>query len=144
MTKEEHANLIKLIERLPIPLKIALTVYGEARGESEQGKVAVAWVCLNREADSVKWNDITDPFQFSCWNLNDPNLGAIMGILPFNLVFAECLDIAYGVYFGKLHDPTGGATNYYAPAGMPDKNPPYWAKDMQITKAIGGHIFLKA
>lgn len=148
MTKEQHQNLINLVKLLPLPIRIALTVFGEARGESEQGKIAVAWVCLNRERNINQFDDILDPYQFSCWNYGDPNFDTILALLPFNQIYAECLDIAYGVYFGKLPDPTGGATNYYAPKLMTMIDPtsggkPTWAKDMQTTKIIGDHVFLK-
>ena len=149
MTRDSYNNLIMLVKQLPLPMRIALTVYGEARGESEQGKIAVAWVCLNRERNDNPFDDILDPLQFSCWNYGDKNFDKILALMPFNLIFAECLDIAYGVYFGKLPDPTGGATNYYAPELMRMIDPksggkPAWAKDMTTTTVIGGHVFLKA
>jgi len=55
------------------------TVYGEARGESEDGQAAVAWVIQNRVAKgrahmSKTIKDVClQPKQFSCWNSNNPN-----------------------------------------------------------------------
>ena len=53
---------------------LARTVYGEARGESDQGRAAVAHVVLNRFR-SDKWFSAgtieavcRKPSQFSCWN----------------------------------------------------------------------------
>ena len=58
---------------------LARTIYGEARGEIEEGKRAVGLCILNRYK-SKKWfsaNTIAEvcqkPLQFSCWNKNDPN-----------------------------------------------------------------------
>ena len=61
---------------------LARTIYGEARGESRQGKIAVACVILNRvkRKKMCGWREINGykvatvaatclkPWQFSCWN----------------------------------------------------------------------------
>lgn len=62
---------------------LARTIYGEARGESISGQEAIASVILNRVAFAKRrgrywWgNTIAGvclaPWQFSCWNENDPN-----------------------------------------------------------------------
>ena len=56
---------------------LARTIYGEARGETDEGKRAVGLCILNRYK-SKKWfsaNTIAEvcqkPLQFSCWNKND-------------------------------------------------------------------------
>lgn len=68
---------------------LSLTVYGEARGESDAGKLAVAWTARNRaEADLHRdgrpdwWGEgvagvCLKSWQFSCWNLPsiDPRSG---------------------------------------------------------------------
>lgn len=71
----------------------ALTLWGEARGESREGKVAVMWVIRNRaEADlhgdsKPDWwgESIRDvclrPGQFSCWNKGDPNRRKLLNFL---------------------------------------------------------------
>ena len=58
---------------------LARTIYGEARGETDEGKRAVGLCILNRYR-SNKWfagNTIAEtcqkPWQFSCWNKKDPN-----------------------------------------------------------------------
>jgi spore germination cell wall hydrolase CwlJ-like protein len=56
---------------------VALCVWREARGQSPLGKVLVAQVIENRVADA-RWPDtyigaITQPWQFSAFNKNDPN-----------------------------------------------------------------------
>ena len=90
---------------------LARTLYGEARGESRQGKIAVACVVLNRvkRKKMCGWRDINGyrvatvaatclkPWQFSCWNKNDPNRKIIIQVTDANPKFAECLDIAQKV-----------------------------------------------
>ena len=51
------------------------TVYGEARGEAEEGQIAVVHVIPNRAAQR-KTSVATEcyrPRQFSCWYPKDPN-----------------------------------------------------------------------
>jgi len=57
---------------------MARTLWGEARGESEEGQVAVGHVIKNR-VEKKTWYGKTikdvclKKWQFSCWNENDPN-----------------------------------------------------------------------
>ncbi len=67
------------LDRLTEPQLLARCIWGEARGEPIQGKLAVAHVVLNRvKAQSYYGKTIRDvilkPWQFSCFNENDPNL----------------------------------------------------------------------
>ena len=56
---------------------MAKTVWGEARGEDKEGRIAVASVILNRK-NKQGWMGKTiidvclKKWQFSCWNENDP------------------------------------------------------------------------
>lgn len=96
------------------------TVYGEARGESIEGQIAVAWVIRNR-ADWVVpswWGHTVEqvcikPFQFSCWNANDPNSKLLAELHPDNLHFTAIENgVVKPVMGGQIPDPTGGATHY--------------------------------
>jgi spore germination cell wall hydrolase CwlJ-like protein len=120
---------------------------GEARGESDQGKVAVGWVILNR-AKSGKWfgggGDIyavcRKPYQFSCWNPGDPNRSIITSAKAGDAVFDQCLAAAQRVLGGSAADPTGAATHYFANY----ISTPSWAKPPAIlTVQIGVHKFYK-
>lgn len=61
---------------------MALTIYGEARGEKFEGKVAIGSIILER-VKNRKWDgeDIQEvclmPYQFSCYLPNDPNFPAL-------------------------------------------------------------------
>jgi N-acetylmuramoyl-L-alanine amidase len=132
---------------------MARTVYGEARGEIEAGKIAVAWVIRNRASKANEYRlarakphplfgDGTIraacqwPSQFSCWNKNDPMQPKLIAARTAQL--AECLQAAYGVLIGEFPDPTGAALHYYA-ASMPE--PPKWAASLAPCAAIGAHRF---
>ncbi|MBI5120055.1 MAG: cell wall hydrolase [Rhodospirillales bacterium] len=90
----------------PDPVDIlARTLWGEARGESKAGREAVARVVLNRVAHARAkggrfwWGgDIFSvclkPWQFSCWNANDPNRAKLEAVQEGNKIFDQCLRIA--------------------------------------------------
>lgn len=135
---------------------VACTVYGEARGEPFEGKVAVANVIMNRVKSPGWWGkDITSvclaPWQFSCWNSNDPNraiietfrrsfmrkeMYGIKGAIR-DSSFCECMSIAAAVIGGRLPDITEGSAHYYVKA-IPA---PPWAKGKKPTVEIGSHLF---
>ena len=66
---------------------LARTLWGEARGESLAGQIAVAWTIRNRVKDGKDkswWGEgyasvCQKPYQFSCWNRNDPNFAYLSG-----------------------------------------------------------------
>ncbi len=119
---------------------MARTIYGEARGEGFKGMQAVANVIMNRVKKggwygaSIK-DVVLKPWQFSCWNDNDPNSAIIKNANAAQLATAR--DIAERVISGELPDITGGATHYYAKS----INAPYWTKSMTKTATIGSHYF---
>lgn len=125
---------------------LAKTVYGEARGEGEDGRLAVAHVVLNR-FKSRRWygrGTIAEtarlPWQFSCWNANDPNLAKIQNIDMDDPDYQHCMYAALGAALGYLPDNTSGATHYYAYDVVAR---PKWAlPDLSIGR-IGGHEFFK-
>jgi hypothetical protein len=57
-------------------LYFALTVYGEARGENDASKYAIAWIIQNRfkkTTVNTYQKVVLRKTQFSCWNKKDPN-----------------------------------------------------------------------
>ncbi len=125
---------------------LARTIYGEARGETVRGKEAVACVVMNRvkrakNRGSYWWGDTVEqvchkPWQFSCWNENDPNLEKIKKIEPGHRVFDTCLRIARRAISGSIEDMTRGATHYHTSS----VNPP-WSKGRPACAEIGHHLF---
>ncbi len=81
------------------------------------------------------------PYQFSCWNTNDPNFAFLSGMKPIPFrEMARARIVADQVIDGKVPDPTGGATHYYAIAM---KKAPGWAAKAKETLRLGGHVFFK-
>jgi len=128
---------------------LARTLWGEARGETLAGQIAVAWTIRNRVNDGKDkswWGEgyagvCQKPYQFSCWNRNDPNFAYLSGAKPIPFrEFAQAQIAADQVMAGKVPDLTGGATHYYATSM---KTPPAWAAKAKQTRKLGHHVFFK-
>jgi spore germination cell wall hydrolase CwlJ-like protein len=128
---------------------LARTLWGEARGEEPAGMVAVAWAIRNRVDDGKAkswWGEgyigvCQKPWQFSCWNSNDPNFPFLSGAKPIpKAEFAMCQLAAQQVINDVKPDPTGGATHYYSTT-MP--KPPKWVTGAKQTLKLGHHVFFK-
>lgn len=135
---------------------VALTIFGEARGEPIEGIVGVASVIRNRmqlQFHGVK--NYTDTCiaskQFSCWNPKDPNYPILKdmqkklesGIPIPDIGFRQCLLVAKGIIDWDLRDNTRGATHYLT-SNLYHTNPPAWASSGKVTLALGAHTFLIA
>ncbi|MBD8604487.1 cell wall hydrolase [Pseudomonas sp. CFBP 8771] len=128
---------------------VARTLWGEARGEGIAGQIAVAWVIRNRVHDANRrswWGEgyigvCHKPWQFSCWNPDDPNYPCVSGALPIaQAQWAQALMVAEQVIAGGTADPTDGATHYHA-LRLP--RPPAWTAGATCTLVLGGHAFFK-
>lgn len=108
---------------------LSCCVYGEARGESYTGKVAVAAVILNRVKSSKFPNSISGVIYqqgaFTCVSDGQINLGTN----------DECTRAAQDAMNGW--DPSGGALYYFNPATATSKW--IWSRPQIVT--IGKHIF---
>ena len=121
---------------------LAKTLWGEARGESQKGKEAVAAVVLNRAARRPRWwwgstveTVCLKRFQFSCWNPNDPNRKEL-DTAPQQSTYPACLEVAQMAMDGALTDPTKGATHYHTNSIAPN-----WSAGHAPSAVIGGHRF---
>lgn len=128
---------------------LARTIWGEARGEGRSGMEAVACVVQNRVAVSRArggkfwWgNDILQvcqkPFQFSCWNANDPQRAKVIAVTEKNIHFATSLRIARRCVYGCIKDIVNGATHYHTLDILP-----HWAQGQAPVAIIGHHMFYK-
>ena len=125
---------------------LARTIYGEARGERVVGKEAVAQVVMNRVRRARRsgrhwWGNTVEevcrkPWQFSCWNPNDPNRAKVASVDARNRTFRTCLVIAKRALRGRIDDPTEGATHYHARGTAPP-----WARRRRPSAEIGRHLF---
>lgn len=93
---------------------MSLTIYGEARGESRDGQIAVGSVILERvehrawDGDTIKEVCLM-PYQFSCYLPSDPNYIALKisaknfeAQLLHSRSLRLCYDIASGLIAGTI------------------------------------------
>jgi len=131
---------------------MALTIYGEARGEAREGKIAVGSVILER-VDHRKWDGDTIhevclmPYQFSCYLPGDPNFKALKLIagdwgtkIARSKVLSECYAITSGLLDGTIpRTPIIAERNccqYKTKAAKAS-----WADKMERVAVIGHHEF---
>jgi hypothetical protein len=122
---------------------LALNIYHEARGEPEEGQVAVAQVVMNRVAhnrfpDHVcavikQGGEIPKNFcQFSWWcdgRTDKPETGP---------AWQDSRRVAKEILSGRHGDPTDGALWYHAKHVAP-----LWRSDFEEGPTIGEHIFYR-
>jgi len=120
---------------------LAMTLYHEARGEPDEGKVAVGHVVMNRVSDERFPNSVCGvmkqggaetlhrcQFSFWCDGVSDD---------PGNPeAWSRSEAIARAIYWGYSQDPTEGALNYHA-----DYVDPNWGSRLVRGPQIGRHIF---
>jgi len=113
---------------------MANNIYFEARGESSQGKLAVAYVTHNRKKSKKFPKDICSVVQqhaqFS-WTLTHKLVKKMS-----SKEWTESFKIAS--LYQKYKDPTNGSLYYHS-----KKVHPKWANKLKRTKNIGSHIFYK-
>lgn len=120
---------------------LSRTIFGEARGEPMDGKVAVAAVMLNRWR-SRKWfagttlaETCQKPGQFSCWNLTDPNRAKLLAAGLDDQFFTDCWGAGLTALAGPL--PFGWNVWHYKVVGTPAA----WATGHTPVATIGHHEF---
>ena len=123
---------------------LALTIYFEARGEPDEGKLAVGHVVMNRVRDprypsrvcgvvrqGGEWPRNRCPFSWWCDGRSDK---------PRNhAAWERATAFARLIYWGFSKDPTGGALWYHA-----DYVSPVWRKVLGAGPKIGRHQFYTA
>jgi len=132
-------------------LLMAKTIVGEARGESWEGKLAVAHVIMNRLKAGGWYGStipqvINKPYQFSCWNKKDINraIASKPEKHPDESAWQECQAAAKLVYEGKVKDNTRGATHYLTHhrfMRICKSYTDHWLFNVKPVCIIGEHIF---
>lgn len=128
---------------------LAMCIFGEGRGQSDEAKLGVANVVRTRVQARRKhyglgWAGvILKPLQFSCFNSNDPNRPKLLEPLKWEQLptWASCWEIARKVYQGIERDNTLGATHYFDDSLAP--HPPPWAARMTPTVKISALNFFR-
>ena len=138
----------------------ALTIHGEARGCTQEGRTAIAHCLLNRMKAKAWWGKgvprhadhsmsavCLKKWQFSCWNSNDPN-ALLLTSLRENYRQAiqdkscrAALKALIDAADGYAPDKTGGATHYLTTALHKSTRCPEWAKGNNAFIEIGAHRF---
>lgn len=134
---------------------MTLTVWAEARGESAKGQAAVASVIRTRYKNPRWWSrnkgdgipDDTiaavcrDPWQFSCWNPNDPNRLKLEDVKTQQRPdFLKIKEICRSVLDGKIPDSTNSADHYCVTEII---NYTAWTKRRKPCAVIGKHSFFR-
>ena len=138
-TNKQIIEAINMIDYITL----CQTVYGEARGEETQGRMAVVHVILNRVKKSgwmgkTVYDVCLKNQQFSCWNDNDPNCDKVKGLTWYD---AEYNGIFHDVklalnWWMSGEDITLGATHYHTKSVHPQ-----WSFDKVPCITIGNHLF---
>jgi spore germination cell wall hydrolase CwlJ-like protein len=120
----------------------ARTVWGEARGEPLDGKLAVAWVIRNR-AEKGGWfgeglaGVSMKPWQFSVWNKNDVNREKLLELKKDSRGYQQALAVVARSLVTP-DDPTHGANHYHTKDIFP-----HWAEDADAVLNVGNHLFYR-
>lgn len=135
---------------------IALALYGEARGETAEGMIGVAYVIMNRTLSSpnrfgsTPCEVITQRYQFESINgaLQSMVHSTIEGDIMFPHMHNEWLsnrikEIARDVYYFQIPDPTNYATHFWAPKAQYrlGRKRPMWSITLKRLATLGGHIY---
>ncbi len=121
----------------------ARTLFGECRGEPEDGQRAVAHVLWNR-VNARRWGSnllqvCLAPYQFSSWTHTDPNYALITTIPDSDPLLTKFEGFVLAAVLGDP-DPTEGGLFYYAISMKP---PPKWDQGQSFIQ-IGNHKFFSA
>lgn len=117
---------------------LAMNVYHEARGERIEGRVAVAYVTMNRVNHTYFPDSVCKvvkqrrgkkcQFSWYCDGRSDR---------PKNKqAWIEALDVASLVYYNEVEDPTKGALFYHTTSVRP-----VWRHRLDYYRTIGVHKF---
>lgn len=132
-------------------LTLARTIYGEARGDYNHPSgglssfISVANVIINRLKNPSRFGKSIQeiclkPYQFSCWNTNDPNKPLIASKHKgSDKVFDLCYEAAEKVARHAWPDITKESNHYHA--SLPTL--PKWAEGRIPQLVLGNHIFYK-
>lgn len=148
--------------RLPDPSKpfeeqdplvlFAMAIWGEARGDCLASKMGVAWTIINRVRRGGWYGSglrgvILKPKQFSCFNHGDPNREKMLEPLKHDSepVWQGCWNVAAEegkfLYDETVKSPFPDVVAYFDRSM--DKNPPAWAKKMELVRRVGRLRFFR-
>lgn len=121
---------------------VARTLYGEARREPPETRVAIAEVVYNRAIQRSPRFGLSveavcrQPDQFSCWNPGDPNRGRTLSISLCDPEIADCVTIARDLVAGRVGGLTLGADHFHH-----RRVSPYYSRQHAPCAQIGNYVF---
>ena len=117
---------------------VAITILAEARGEGKRGMYAVACVISKRMKERKKTGAqvCLQPWQFSCWNKNDPQRPHLRKLLRHELA-------PYAMKLAKNIDNLQLKFVEFANHYHTKRAKPYWSKGKRPVATIGNHLFFK-
>jgi spore germination cell wall hydrolase CwlJ-like protein len=137
----------------------ALTIHGEARGCTQEGRLAIAHTLLNRAKARRWWGTgvpghpdhsiaavCLKPWQYSVWNANDPNYTLLVRLRQEyrqaiqKKTCRAALKALIDALDGHAPDPTGGATHYLTIRLHNSPRAPAWSQRDNYLE-IGAHRF---
>lgn len=118
------------------------TIWQEARGELQEGRIGVAEVIRERMArryssDGTVAGTVLRPFQFSGWNTSDPSRARSLMLDDADPIVGNCIE-AWRWANAHKSTLTHGALLYY----NPDVVTPIWAASAHEVAVIGHHRFM--
>jgi spore germination cell wall hydrolase CwlJ-like protein len=151
-TADDHPSIINFdyVNHVRKQECLAQNIYHEARGESQFGMIAVAYVTMNRVYSEDYPDDVCDvvyqgkadsngnPVRHKCqfsWYCDGKS-----DKITEEEVFLDAKHVASYVihHYDSSLDPTAGATMYHS-VGVT----PYWADSFEKTNEIENHIFYR-
>jgi len=118
----------------------ARTIFGEARGESDEGQRWVAATIITRAQRGGWWGSTLatvckKPWQYSCWNARDPNRRIVESLQPDEPEFLRALEnLTQALRHGVGETPTHYHTTSIKPSWSD-------AESMRFIATIGRHHF---
>lgn len=121
---------------------ITQTILGEARGESYEAMKAVAAVIKVRAKERrLTYRQVClQPFQFSCWNKNDPNRKKLKSLLQHPRA-GWAWHIASNI--DTLDTSMVRGANHYMTERLWKRGTVKWAKGKRPVAKHGCHVFFK-
>ncbi len=127
---------------------MALTMWGEGRGEGEEAMRAIGHVIRNRWQARRHGAHVTDTvsaaWQFSAWNQGDPNRARMLDIDTLrrgsrdHQLWLAAKRLATDILAGRSADPTGGALFYHTTGVQPA-----WSRGLVPDAQVGSHLFFR-
>ena len=135
---------------------LALTIYGEAMGEPEEGKIAVGSVVLERVKRGNRGKTVRTVClwrkQFSCFNESEKVYGKVLHAaetwdqtISVDFVLMDCFGLAVGLIDGYLPEHPvileKKCLNYLNPKWATDAKAKWLAAGMKVVLRVGQHEF---